>query len=102
MFVFVGPTSAFEAFKKKSSDLINATSADVYRVTDRLFSESLIDQRFIRTDTLDSYHKARNIIHELCRQLEEHQNPNQHLKNIVTALCKLDNSQITDIANSLL
>jgi hypothetical protein len=103
-----GPTTTksniSDSFKKSIPELINAISGDIYRTTDRLYSESLIGTsvyNFVEIEALSSYIKARKIVYALENKLKLHQEPIHLLDYIIGAFRKLENDDVVAILQSL-
>ena len=93
-----------EIFRSQMADLIEAIEPSLDRVTDRLFSERLINEDVLKsTDVVgvSNYQKARKLVHVLYNKLQTHSYSEQCFINICDVMLKQDDQRLKDIAGKM-
>ena len=93
-----------EIFRSQMADLIEAIESSVDRVTDRLFSERLINKDVLKSTAVvgvSNYQNARKLVHVLYSQLQDQSYPEQCFIKICDVMLKQDDRRLKDIASKM-
>ena len=92
-------------FKKESARIITAVSANLYKVTDELYSKELIPHQTkqeMLVPAIDNNAKASKLLLVVEEQLECSSNPGQYLFDFCQVLINQQQQTLTEISVSIL